>query len=70
MAITWADLDENLQKLIDKKLDKLTIDKDDPNKKNIDWTIYYHQEGEDKTFINKLNSFKICDEQINAPIRW
>ena len=40
------------------------------NKKNIDWTIYYHQEGEDKTFINKLNSFKICDEQINDPIRW
>ena len=40
------------------------------NKKNIDWTIYYHQEGEDKTFIKKLNSFKICDEQINDPIRW
>ena len=40
------------------------------NKKNIDWTIYYHQEGEDKTFINKLNSFKICDEQINDPLRW
>ena len=35
MAITWADLDDNLQKLIDKKLDKLTIDKDDPNKNKI-----------------------------------
>lgn len=35
MAITWADLDTTLQDLIDKKLDKLTIDKDDPNKNKI-----------------------------------
>lgn len=36
MGITWADLDTTLQDLIDKKLDKLTIDKDDPNKnKNV-----------------------------------
>lgn len=35
MGITWADLDTTLQDLIDKKLDKLTIDKDDPNKNKI-----------------------------------
>ena len=35
MGITWADLDKTLQDLIDKKLDKLTIDKDDPNKNKI-----------------------------------
>lgn len=36
MGITWADLDTTLQDLINKKLDKLTIDKDDPNKnKNV-----------------------------------
>lgn len=35
MAITWNDLDTTLQDLIDKKLDKLTIDKDDPNKNKI-----------------------------------
>lgn len=40
------------------------------NKKNIDWTIYYHQEGEDDTIIEKLKSFKIDDEQINASIGW
>ena len=32
MAITWADLDTTLQNLINNKLDKLTIDKNDPNK--------------------------------------
>lgn len=35
MGITWADLDTTLQALIDKKLDKLTIDKNDPNKNKI-----------------------------------
>lgn len=40
------------------------------NIKNIDWTIYYHQEGEDGTIIKKLKSFKIDDEQINDPVWW
>lgn len=35
MGITWDDLDQNLQNLINKKLDKLTIDKNDPNKNKI-----------------------------------
>lgn len=35
MGITWDDLGTTLQDLIDKKLDKLTIDKNDPNKNKI-----------------------------------
>ena len=38
------------------------------NKKNIDWTIYYHQEGEDDIIIEKLNNIGIKEIQINKQV--
>lgn len=40
------------------------------NIKNIDWTIYYHQEGEDETFIEKLKNIGITEKQINKIVLW
>ena len=38
------------------------------NKKNIDWTIYYHQEGEDDIIIEKLKNIGIKEIQINKQV--
>ena len=38
------------------------------NKKNIDWTIYYHQEGEDDIIIEKLKKIGIKEIQINKQV--
>lgn len=62
MGITWADLDENLQKLIDKKLDKLTIDKDDPNKNK----IYATKEDGTTTGINYGSSINIGNRIVQV----
>lgn len=40
------------------------------NKKDIDWTIYYHQEGEDDTIIEKLQNIGIKEKQINKSVWW
>lgn len=38
------------------------------NKNDIDWTIYYHQEGEDYIIIEKLKNFGIKEIQINKQV--
>lgn len=53
MGITWADLDTTLQDLIDKKLDKLTIDEDDPNKNK---NVVYANDGDGVTTGIKYGS--------------
>lgn len=40
------------------------------NKYDIDWTIYYHQEGEDDTIIEKLQNIDIKKKQINKSVCW
>lgn len=62
MAITWADLDTTLQDLIDKKLDKLTIDKDDPNKNK----IYATKEDGTTTGINYGSAIDIGNRIVQV----
>ena len=38
------------------------------NKNDIDWTIYYHQEGEDDIIIEKLKNIGIKEIQINKQV--
>ena len=38
------------------------------NKNDIDWTIYYHQEGEDDVIIEKLKNIGIKEIQINKQV--
>ena len=37
---------------------------------SVDWTIYYHSDGDDKEIINKLMQMGIERNQINVPIKW
>lgn len=62
MGITWADLDTTLQDLIDKKLDKLTIDKDDPNKNK----IYATKEDGTTTGINYGSAINIGNRIVQV----
>lgn len=62
MGITWADLDTTLQDLIDKKLDKLTIDKDDPNKNK----IYATKEDGTTTGINYGSAIDIGNRIVQV----
>lgn len=64
MGITWDDLDTTLQDLIDKKLDKLKIDEDDPNKnKNV---VYANNENGTTIGINYGSAIDIGNRIVQV----
>lgn len=64
MGIKWEDLDKTLQDLIDKKLDKLTIDKDDPNKnKNV---VYANDKDGNTTGIKYGSDIEIGERIVQV----